>query len=153
MSDVARAGRYPADDLSGRARWFVAGTAVVAAVVAVTHGLLAGWLLHGAGWPWTLARAVVDWPSPVAQQVLAMAAAVALAALAGATRGYRRIDRNLSWPLRAAMIAAALGAGPMMLLGAVLAAVLALVIAVAAVIVIAECALILKVFISLLDGC
>ena len=132
LPDVVRAGRYPADELSARVRRFVAGTAVAAALVGITHGLLAGWLAHATGGPWSAARAVVDWPWPVAQQILAVVAAIALAA---ATGGYWRISRELSWPLLAATIAAALGAGPMVLVCAVTAAVWALIAAVVAVMV------------------
>ena len=35
-------GRYPSHEPSGRARWSLAGIAIAAAVVAVTHGYLVG---------------------------------------------------------------------------------------------------------------
>lgn len=135
-AEVARAGRYPAEELYARTRWFVTGTAVTAAVVAVTHGLLAGWLAHASGRPWSAARALVSWPSPAAQQVLAAAAAVALAGLAAATDGYRRVGRELSWPLLAATVAAVLGAAPVVVVVVVTAAVWTLIAVVVAALVI-----------------
>ncbi len=85
---------------------------------------------------------MVAWPSPLAQQILAAVAAVALVILAAATGGYRRISRGLSWPLLAATIAAVLGAGPMVLLCAVTEAVWALIAVVVAAIAVAAIALV-----------
>lgn len=136
LSDVARAGRR-SEELGRRTRWLAAGAAGAAAVVATGHGLIAGWLAHAGGGPWSVARALTSWPSPVAQQVLAIAAAITLAGLAIATGGFRRVSRELSWPLFAAVVAALLGAGPVLLACVVVvawaAALLALALLVAAV--------------------
>ena len=77
-------GRYLSHELSGRARWSLAGVAIAAAVVAVTLGYLVGGLADASGGPWSVARAVVSWPSP-AQQILAAIACVALVTIALAT--------------------------------------------------------------------
>lgn len=128
LADVARAGRYPAEELSRRTRWFVGGAAAAAAVVGITHGLLASGLADASSGPWSVARAVVGWPSPVSQQVLSAIAAVALFVIALATDGYRHVSRRLSWSLLAATFAAVLGAAPMILVCAATAVVWALII-------------------------
>lgn len=128
LADVSRAGRFRADEVSRRTRMFIGGAGVGAAMVAITHGLLAGALARDHAGPWNAARAMISWPSPVAQQVLAAVAALALLVIALPTDGYKHVSRRLSWPLLTATIAAVLGAGPMILVCAVTAVVWAVII-------------------------
>ncbi len=134
---VAQAGRYPTEELSTRTRLFIGGAAAAAAIVAVTHGLLADAVASDHAGVWNVARALVSWPAPVAQQVLAAVAAVTLLVIAMVTKGYGRLSPAQSWPLLAITIAAVLGAGPMVLVCAVTAAVCALIVMLAIVVVIA----------------
>jgi hypothetical protein len=109
----------------------VTGSGAAALVVSITHGLLVGGLADASSGPWSATRAVVSWPAPLAQQILAGVAAVALLVIAMATGGFRRVSRRLTWPLRAATVAALMGAGPMVLVCAVTVLVWVLIVVVA----------------------
>jgi hypothetical protein len=137
LGDVAQAGRYPAEELSTRTRLFIGGAAAAAGIVALTHGLLADALASDHAGAWNVARALVSWPFPVAQQVVAAIAAVTLLVIALSTEGYDHVSPGKSWPLLAATIAAVLGAGPTVLVCAVTAVVWALIIVLVIVVVIA----------------
>jgi len=137
-----RTRRGPAREFGRRARRFVGGNAVVAAVAAITHGFFANWLADDQRQPWDLAHAIVAWPSPLAQQALAAAAAVALLVIAVATGGYQRVSRRLSWPLYAATAAASLAAWPMALVCAAVAAVLTLIAVIVLIVIVAVIAII-----------
>jgi hypothetical protein len=137
----AESGRCLSQELSSRTRWSLAGTAVAAAVVAITHGFVVAGLADAISGPWSVARTVVSWPSPPAQQVLAAVAGVTLVTIAMATEGHKRVSRRLSWPLRAATVAAILGAGPLALVCTVALAVGVLIIVIAIAVLVAVIAM------------
>jgi hypothetical protein len=83
-------------------------------------GALAG--AHGAG-PWGAAAALLAWPVPLLQPVLAGAGALVLCAVGVLTGGWRRIGTRQGWLLAGAAIAAVLGAMPMVVVCAVTAVV------------------------------
>jgi len=114
--DVGRLARYPADSLSGRVRRLVGAVTAVSAGVALTHQMLAGALAsaHGAG-PWGAAAALMAWPVPLIQPILAGAGALVLSAVGMLTGGWRHLTPRQNGLLVAGAIAAVLGAGPMVL--------------------------------------
>lgn len=114
--DVGRPVRYPAGSLSGRVRRLVGTVTAVSAGVALTHQILAGALAsaNGAG-PWGAAAALMAWPVPLIQPILAGAAALVLSAIGMLTGGWRHLTPRQNGLLVAGAIAAVLGAGPMVL--------------------------------------
>ncbi len=108
--------RYPAGSLSGRVRRLVGAGTAVSAGVALTHQMLAGALAsaHGAG-PWGAAAALLAWPVPLIQPILAGAGALVLSAVGMLTGGWRHLTPGQNGLLVAGAMAAVLGAGPMAL--------------------------------------
>jgi hypothetical protein len=90
---------------------------VVAGGVALTHQPLADALAasHGAGVPGA-AHAVLLWPAPLVQPVLAGLGAFALLIIGMNSHGWRQITPRQRWCLLAFTAAAILGAAPMALL-------------------------------------
>lgn len=111
---VGRPVRYPAYSLSGRVRRLVGAVTAVSAGVALTHQILAGALAsaHGAG-PWGAAAALLAWPVPLIQPILAGTGALVLSAIGMLTGGWRHLTPRQNEVLVAGAIAAVLGAGPM----------------------------------------
>jgi len=120
--DVIRRGGYPAEWLGGRIRQYAGLLAAVSSGVAASHEVLAGAFAsaHGTG-PWGAAAALLAWPVPLLQPVLAGVGAVVLCAVGVLTAGWRRLGRRQRWLLAGAAVAAALGAGPMVLVCALIA--------------------------------
>jgi hypothetical protein len=89
---------------------------VLSVGVALTHPLLTGALAgaHGAG-PWGAAAAVLAWPAPVIQQILAGVGAFVLGVIGALTGGWREIGPRQACLLAAGAMAAVLGAGPMIM--------------------------------------
>jgi len=114
--DVGRRVRYPAGSPSGGVRRLVGAVTAVSAGVALTHQMLAGALAsaHGAG-PWGAAAALLAWPVPLIQPILAGAGALVLCAVGMLTRGWRHLTPRHNGLLVAGAVAAVLGAGPMVL--------------------------------------
>ena len=131
--DVMRRGGYPADRLSRRMRRLVGAITIVSGGVALIHQVLAGVLAHGWG-PWGTVATLLAWPAPLIQPILAGVGALVLSAVGMVTWGWRDIRPRQDWLLLAGVIAAVLGAGPMVLMFVltavvcVLAAIVALVI-------------------------
>ena len=92
--------------------------------VALSHQVLASALAgaHGEG-PWGAAAALLAWPVPLLQPVLAGAGALVLCAVGVLTAGWRRIGPRQGWLLAGGGMAAVLGAGPMVVVCAVTAVV------------------------------
>ena len=88
----------------------------VSAGVALTHQILAGALAnaHGAG-PWGAAAALLAWPMPLIQPILAGTGALALSAVGMLTGEGRHLTPRQNRLLVAGGVAAVLGAGPMVL--------------------------------------
>ena len=114
--DVGRPVGNPAGSLSGRVRRLVGAGTAVSAGVALTHQMLAGALAsaHGAGL-WGAAAALMAWPVPLIQPILAGAGALVLCAVGMLTGGWRHLTPRQNGLLVAGAIAAVLGAGPMVL--------------------------------------
>jgi hypothetical protein len=89
---------------------------VLSVGVALTHPLLSGALAgaHSAG-PWGAAAAVLAWPAPVIQQILAGVGAFVLGVIGALTGGWREIGPRQACLLAAGAMAAVLGAGPMIM--------------------------------------
>jgi hypothetical protein len=115
--DTAGGQRYPADWLSGRVRRVLAALTIVSAGVALTHQMLAGALAsaHGAGL-WGAAAALLAWPVPLIQPILAGAGALLLSIVGMLTGGWRPRGSRQNGLVVAGAIAAVLGAGPMVLI-------------------------------------
>lgn len=113
---VGRLVSYQADSLSGRVRRLVGTVTAVSAGVALTHQVLAGALAsaHGAG-PWGAGAALMAWPVPLIQPILAGAGALVLSAVGMLTGGWRQLTPRQNGLLVAGAIAAVLGAWPMVL--------------------------------------
>jgi len=114
--DIARWERYPADSLSGRVRQVLAALTIVSAGVALTHQMLAGALAsaHGAGLRGA-AAALLAWPVPLIQPILAGAGALVLSVVGMLTGGWRHPGSRQNGLVAAGAMAAVLGAGPMVL--------------------------------------
>jgi hypothetical protein len=115
-SDLVGLGGHAAGLLSRGMRRCVGVVSAVSGGVALTHQMLAGALAgaHGAG-PWGAAAAVLAWPAPLMQPILAGIGALVLCAVGVVTRGWRDIGPGQTWLMAAGTIAALLGAGPMVL--------------------------------------
>jgi hypothetical protein len=120
--DDVRRGGYPAGWLGRRMRQLVVALTVVSGGVAPTHQILAGALALSGG-PWGAAAALLAWPVPLLQPVLAGVGALILCAVGVMTGGWRHIGPRQGWLLLAGATAAILGAGPMVLVCALTAVV------------------------------
>jgi hypothetical protein len=127
LSGLARAGGYPAEVLNCGTRRFLGIATAVSGIVALTHQLLARALAgaHGAG-ALGAAHAVLSWPLPLAQPIVAGVAAFVLCVIGVQARGWRRVTPQQGWYLLVFTLAAVMGAGPMVLLCALAVAVFAL---------------------------
>jgi hypothetical protein len=107
-----------------RALWIAT---VVAGAVALTHQPLVDALAasHGAG-VLEAAHAVLVWPTPLAQPVLAGVGAFVLSIIGVDSRGWREVTRRQRWYLLAFTAAAVLGSAPMALICVLTAVVIAL---------------------------
>src|SRR5579859_2397698 len=114
--DVAGRGGSPAGSPGDRMRRLACGLIAVSGGVAAGHQALAGAFAgaHGAG-PFGAAAALLAWPLPLLQPVLAGAGAVVLSALGVLTGGWRRLGPRQGWLLAGAAVAAILGAAPLVL--------------------------------------
>jgi hypothetical protein len=109
-----RQGGYPLGALNYMMRQLVGAVTIVSGGVALTHQVLASALAHHWG-PWGAAAALLAWPVPLIQPILAGIGALVLCAVGVMTRGWRDIGPTQDWLLLAGAIAALLGAGPMLL--------------------------------------
>jgi hypothetical protein len=141
--DFVRRGGYPAGWLSRRMRQLVGAVTAVSGGVALIHQVLAGALAHGGG-PWGAAAALLTWPVPLIQPILAGVGALVLCAVGVVTGGWRRIGPRQGWLLLAGVMAAVLGAGPMVLVCALTVVVCVLVVVVGLVILFYLLALLLR---------
>jgi hypothetical protein len=107
-------GAEPVEALHYRTRQTLGAATVLASVVALTHQPVAGALAvsRGAG-VLSAAYAVLMWPAPLTQPVLAGVGAFVLSLIGVQSRGWRQVTRRQCWYLLAATEAAVLGAGPM----------------------------------------
>jgi hypothetical protein len=114
--NTARWERDPVGSLSGRVRRVLAAVTTVSGGVALTHQMLASALAsaHGAG-PWGAAAALLAWPVPLMQPVLAGTGALILSVVGMLTGGWRHPGSRQNGLVMAGAIAAVLGAGPMVL--------------------------------------
>jgi hypothetical protein len=128
--DVIRAGDYPVEALSFGIRRMLSLTTVLSGAVAITHQLLTTALgpAHGTG-VLSAAHALLTWPLPLAQPILAGVGALVLGVIGLDTRGWRRVSRRQGWYLLAFTVAAVAGAGPMVLVCVLFAAAVAFAIA------------------------
>ena len=108
----------PAGEVLGSGtRRFLALTTALSGIVALIHQPLTGALAstHGAG-VLGAARAVLTWPWPLTQPILAGAATFVLMAIGIQAHGWRQVTRPQRWYLLGFTVTAVLGAGPMVLL-------------------------------------
>jgi hypothetical protein len=122
---VTRPGRCQDDST----RLLIGLVAVVSVAVALTHQLLAGALsrTHGAG-PFGAAAAVLGWPTPMLQPILAGVGALTVCAIGVFTGGWREVGRRQNCLLVAGVMAAVFGAGPMILVCTLIAVVCVLIV-------------------------
>jgi hypothetical protein len=106
----------PAEALGKRARWILGIITAVAGIVALTHESLTAALAsaHRDG-ALKAAYALLTWPMPVTQPILAGVAAFVLLGIAVQTNGWRQATARQGRLLLGFAIAAILGAGPMVL--------------------------------------
>jgi hypothetical protein len=102
--------------LEHRTRRALGVVTVLAGGAALTQHALAGALAasHGTG-VLGAAHAVLTWPTPLAQPVLAGVGAFVLSMIGIQSRGWRHITRRQYWYLSASAVVAVLGAAPMVL--------------------------------------
>jgi hypothetical protein len=103
--------------LASGTRRFLALATAVCSVVALVHQPLTGALAsaHGAG-VLGAAHAVLTWPWPLTQPILAGIAAFVLIAIGVQAHGWRQVTRPQRWYLLSFTVAAVLGAGPTVLI-------------------------------------
>ncbi len=91
-------------------------TTTASGAVALTHQLLTTALAaaHGTG-VLGAAHALLIWPLPLAQPILAGIGAFVLGVIGLDAHGWRRVSRRQGWYLLAFTVAAVIGAGPMVL--------------------------------------
>ncbi len=106
----------PGEALDKRARRILEVITAVAIIVALTHESLTAALAsaHRDG-ALKVAHAMLTWPLPMTQPILAGVAAFVLLGLAVETSGWRQITARQSRLLLGSAIAAILGSGPMVL--------------------------------------
>lgn len=105
------------DSGTRRFLWIVA---VVSGIVAATHQSLTAALASAhRDSALKVAHAMLTWPLPMTQPILAGVAAFVLLGLALQTNGWRQVTTRQSWLLLGFAVAAILGAGPMVLFCAV----------------------------------
>jgi hypothetical protein len=129
-SDVVQVSGYPVEAPSRGMRRLLGFTTIVSGVVALTHQLLTGALgaAHGTG-VLGAAHALLTWPAPLAQPILAGIGALVLGVIGVDAHGWRRVNRRQAWYLLGFTVIAVLGAGPMVLLCVLTAAAVGLAIA------------------------
>jgi hypothetical protein len=113
--EFVRRGGYPAIWLGRRTRQLTGALTAVSGAVALTHQMMAGALAHGWG-PWGAATALLAWPVPLLQPILAGVGALVLCAVGIVTGGWHQAGPRQAWLLLAGAIAAVLGAGPLVLI-------------------------------------
>jgi hypothetical protein len=123
-----------AETLGNGTRRFLRTATTLAGIVTVIHRPLADALAdaHGTG-PLQDAHAILTWPLPLTQPVLAGVAFFVLGVIGVRTHGWRQVTSRQGRYLFSCSVAAVLGAGPTVLLFAVLFAAVTLAIAIAAV--------------------
>ena len=123
------AGSDPVDAFNRGTRRVLTTITVLAGGVALTHQLLTNALAatHKAG-PLGAAHALLTWPLPLTQPILAGVSAVVLGVIGMQTGGWRQVTPRQGWYLSGFTVAAVLGAGPMILVCALAFAVFTLVI-------------------------
>lgn len=116
VGDVTQVSDYPVESLGRGTRRLLGFTTVTSAVVALTHQLLTGALgaAHGTG-IFGAVHALLSWPTPLAQPILAGIGALILCVIGVDARGWRRVSQRQNWYLLVFTIVAVLGAGPMVL--------------------------------------
>jgi hypothetical protein len=114
--DVTQVSDHPVATLGRGTQRLLGFTTVISAVVALTHQLLTGVLgaAHGAGL-FGAVHALLSWPTPLAQPILAGIGALVLCVIGVDARGWRRVSQRQNWYLLVFTIVAVLGAGPMVL--------------------------------------
>ena len=106
----------PAGALGKGTRRFLAITIAVSAIVALTHQSLTATLASAhRDSALKTAHAMLTWPLPMTQPILAGVAAFVLLGIAVQTNGWRQVTARQSKLLLGFAIAAVLGAGPMVL--------------------------------------
>jgi hypothetical protein len=106
----------PAEALDKRTRRFLGITIAVAGIVALTHQSLTAALASAhRDSALKAAHAMLTWPLPMTQPILAGVAAFVLLGIAVQTNGWRQVSARQSRLLLGFEIAAVLGAGPMVL--------------------------------------
>ena len=106
----------PAEALDKRTRRFLGITIAVAGIVALTHQSLTAALASAhRDSALKAAHAMLTWPLPMTQPILAGVAAFVLLGIAVQTNGWRQVTARQSRLLLGFAIAAVLGAGPMVL--------------------------------------
>lgn len=106
----------PAGALGKGTRRFLAITIAVSGIVALTHQSLTATLASAhRDSALKAAHAMLTWPLPMTQPILAGVAAFVLLGIAVQTNGWRQVSARQSKLLLGFVIAAVLGAGPMVL--------------------------------------
>ena len=111
---VIRAGGYPAEALGPGSRRMLGFATAISGAVALTHQLLTAALgaTHSFG-VFAAAHALLSWPLPLAQPILAGVGALVLGVIGLDTRGWRRVSRWQGRFLLAFTVASVAAAGPM----------------------------------------
>lgn len=121
--------RDPAEGLDKRARHFLWTIIVVAGMVALTHeSLTAALASANRDSALNAAHAMLTWPLPMTQPILAGVAAFVLLGIAVQTNGWRQVTTRQNRLVLGFAVAAILGAGPEVLFCALTIAVFLLVI-------------------------
>ena len=106
----------PAEGLDKRTRRFLGITIAVAGIVALTHQSLTAALASAhRDSALKAAHAMLTWPLPMTQPILAGVAAFVLLGIAAQTNGWRQVSARQNRLRLGFVIAAVLGAGPMAL--------------------------------------
>jgi len=106
----------PAEALDKRTRWILGIITAVAGIVALTHESLTAALASAhRDSALKAAYALLTWPLPMTQPILAGVAAFVLLGIAVQTNGWRHVTAQQGRLLLGFAIAAILGAGPMVL--------------------------------------
>jgi|ERR1700728_3099559 hypothetical protein len=129
--DVIRTGDYLVEALSPGTRRMLGFATVISGVVALTHQLLTVALgaAHSTGML-SATHALLTWPLPLAQPILAGVGALVLGVIGLDTRGWRLVSRRQHRYLLAFMVASVAAAGPMVLVCVLFAAAIAVAIVV-----------------------